>query len=267
MALRILRLPEADQLNDLDDPSSVDLHAKIIRSKPFLRRLYTEWYRTIRDAIPKGRDRVVVELGSGGGFIKEIIPDALTSDVLEVPSLDMHFSALEMPFDRQSVDAVVMIDVLHHIPDIRRFFGELERCLKPGGKAVMIEPANTSWGRFIYQNFHHEPFRPQDGWKLADGGPMSMANGAIPWIVFHRDRERFEEEFADLELLTMQPHTPLRYLLSGGVSMRQLVPSWSFGLVSAMERVFEPTHWLTGMFYTIELRRRESSAGELKRAA
>lgn len=249
----ILRLPKARQLNDLDDPASVDVHAEIIQRKPFLRRLYLEWYETLRDSISGENDRVVVELGSGGGFIKEVIPDALTSDVLEVPTLDLHFSALDMPFADESVDAVVMIDVLHHIPDVAKFFSELERCLKVGGKAVMVEPANTMWGRFVYQNFHHEPFRPEEGWRLADGGPMSAANGAIPWIVFVRDRDRFQREFPRLDLVRLQPHTPLRYLLSGGVSMRQLVPSCSFSCFSAVERLCAPLHGLAGMFYTIEL--------------
>ena len=83
--LGLLQLPEARQLDDLDDPASVDVHAKIIQRKPFLRRLYLEWYATLRDAIDGDKDRVVVELGSGGGFIKDIIPDALTSDVMDVP--------------------------------------------------------------------------------------------------------------------------------------------------------------------------------------
>ena len=253
--LRCLRLPEALELGESDKPASVDVHARIIQRKPFLRRLYLEWYRTLRDAIASENGRMVVELGSGGGFIKEVIPDALTSDVLEVPALDLQFSAHEMPFGNSSLDAVVMIDVLHHIPDVTQFFSELQRCLRVDGKVVMIEPANTPWGRFVYQHFHHEPFEPSQGWKLAEGGPMSSANGAIPWIVFVRDRERFELEFPELKLVRLHPHTPLRYLLSGGVSMRQLMPSWTFSIVSAAERLLTPIHRLIGMFYVIELRK------------
>lgn len=48
-----------------------------------------------------------------------------------------------MPFQDKSVSAFMMIDVLHHIKDSRQFFKEMQRCLKPGGKIVMIEPANT----------------------------------------------------------------------------------------------------------------------------
>ena len=69
-----------------------------------------------------------------------------TSDVIELPGVDKCFSALDMPFEDDSVDAFFMFDVLHHINDSAGFFAELNRCLKNGGKAVMIEPANTLWG-------------------------------------------------------------------------------------------------------------------------
>ena len=42
--------------------------------------------------------------------------------------------------------------------DSYRFLVELERCLKPGGKIVMIEPANTRFSRLIFRRFHHEMF-------------------------------------------------------------------------------------------------------------
>ena len=49
------------------------------------------------------------------GFIKELFPSVVTSDVLELPGVDQVFSALDVPFADSKVDAVVMIDVLHHV--------------------------------------------------------------------------------------------------------------------------------------------------------
>ena len=119
----------------------------------------------------------------------------------------------------------------------------------------MIEPANTSWGRFIYKNFHHEPFEPDGSWDFASAGPLSSANGAIPWIVFCRDRRRFEEEFPAFAIEAVSFHTPLRYLLSGGLSFRQLLPSFMDPVINAVEWGLMPLNRLIGMFMTIELRK------------
>ena len=253
--LEWLRLPQTRGIENLDDPAVTLLHAEIIQSKGFLKRLYVDFYRQLAAAVPERDEKVLVELGSGGGFIKELISNVMTSDVLELPNVDKTFSALEMPFEAETVDAFFMIDVLHHIAEPRVFFGEVLRCLRPGGKVVMIEPANTAWSRFIYKNFHHELFDTQAGWELTKAGPLSQGNGALPWIIFMRDRGVFEAEFPSLKVVSIRKHTPFRYLLSGGLTLRQLVPGWSYPLVKAIEFLLSPFNGLMGMFQTIELQK------------
>src|SRR3989338_81887 len=234
--MKWLELPETRNIRDLDDPATTQLHSEIIKKKYFLKKIYTGFYNIFKSSVGTIETKTCVELGSGGGFIKEIIPGVLTTDVLELPHLDRCFSGLRMPFDDSSVDAFFMIDVFHHIPDARLFLQEMARCLKSGGKIIMIEPANTWWGSFIYKNFHHEPFEPGAGWTLAGEGPLSSANGALPWIVFHRDREVFEKTFPSLKIRNLKPHTPFRYLISGGVSKRQLLPDFLYWFVDGTER-------------------------------
>lgn len=251
-----LKLPELKNGISLDDTASTLLHAEVLQRKGFLLQLYTDFYRTLRAHVEPIEGKTIVELGSGGGFIKDIIPNAVTSDVLPLPSVDRVFSACDMPFDDRSVDAIVMIDVLHHIPDARAFFREAIRCLHPGGRIVMIEPANTLFARFIYTHFHHEGFDPAADWSFASEGPLASANGALPWIIFHRDRSVFEKEFSSLSILKLQPHTPLRYLLSGGFTLRQLVPSWSYPLVKGLEFALRPLNSGIGLFETIVICRK-----------
>ena len=157
-----LKLPEVRDVKDLDDPATTQLHREMIQAKPFLKRLYLDFYRELTEAISEPENKVLVELGSGGGFIKEVIGNIITSDVLDLPNVDKVFSAAEVPFPERSVDAFLMFDVLHHIAEPRAFFREACRCLKKGGKVVMIEPANTTFSRFIYRNFHHEMKIPVD---------------------------------------------------------------------------------------------------------
>jgi len=248
-----LRLPETKDIKDLDDPATTLLHAKIIQRKPFLKRIYVDFYRQFRKAVSDLEGKVLVELGSGGGFIKEMIGNVITTDVLDLPNVDKVLSATDMPFEQGSVDAFFMFDVLHHITDPRAFFKEALRCLKSSGKIIMIEPANTWWSRFIYRNFHHEIFDTQGQWELEEIGPVSHGNGAMSWIIFSRDRDIFEDEFPSLRIVGMQNHTPLRYLLSGGLTLRQLVPSFTYPVIKSVEYLLSPANNLLGMFQTIEL--------------
>jgi SAM-dependent methyltransferase len=247
----LLKLPETRGIKDLDDPSTTLLHGKILRSKPFLRNLYVDFYMQFKNSVKQPEKKVLVELGSGGGFIKMIIPNVITSDVLAGVDVDKVFSATDMPFEKASVDAFFMFDVLHHINDPMKFFAEAERCLRPGGRIVMIEPANTAWARFVYTNFHHEGFDPKGGWLLSKTGPLSQANGAIPWIIFVRDRAAFEREFPRLRVVSLRNHTPMRYLISGGLTLRQLLPGFMYQPVMALEWLLSPANNVLGMFMTI----------------
>ncbi|MBW8000700.1 MAG: class I SAM-dependent methyltransferase [Planctomycetes bacterium] len=246
-------MPETRDIKNLDDPSVTLLHGEIIKKKVFLESLYIDFYSELVKAEPAPAGKVIVELGSGGGFIKEVVGNVITSDIIKLPNVDKVFSAVEMPFADGSVDTFFMIDVLHHITDSRGFFSEALRCLKVGGKIVMIEPANTLWSRFIYKNFHHESFETQSGWELEDKGPLSHGNGAIPWIIFCRDRTQFENEYPELRIVGIRNHTPFRYLLSGGFMLRQLIPSFMYRAVKAVEYVLSPFNNLLGMFQTIVL--------------
>lgn len=254
-----LRLPETAHVEDLDDPATTALHRRIIRTKTFLTKTYRSFYHVFRQAVgPDPADKTLVELGSGGGFIKEVIDNAVTSDVMDLPDVDRVFSALDMPFPDAGVDAFFMIDVLHHIPDVRAFLHQAQRCLKVGGKIVMIEPANTIWARFIYTHFHHEAFDTTAPWQLEGTGPLSSANGALPWIVFCRDRRLFQNEFPQLKIRRLRPHTPLRYLISGGLTLRQLLPGFTYPLIRALEILLWPLNPFLGMFLTIELEKTDS---------
>src|SRR5437588_13069218 len=85
---------------------------------------------------------------------------------------------------------------------------------------LMIEPWVTLWSRFVYTHLHSEPFDPTAAeWGFPISGPLSGANGALPWIIFARDRTAFETFFPQLVIREVTLMMPLRYLASGGVSM------------------------------------------------
>lgn len=253
--LRWLAHPLTREL-DLDNPRTTALRRRIIAEKPFLRALYREWYTRIARAVPEG-EGPVLELGSGAGFLVEHIPGLITSERFACEHVRVAVDGHRLPFADASLLAIVMIDVLHHLPVVRRFFAESARCVRPGGVVSLIEPWTSRWSRWVYTRLHHEPFHADAAhWEFPAAGPLSGANGALPWIVFERDRARFEQEFPQWHIERIEPFMPFRYLLSGGVSMRSLMPGWSFGAWRQFERVLGPWMPQLAMFAHITLRRR-----------
>lgn len=50
-----------------------------------------------------------------------------------------------LPFGPESFDLIVVIDMLEHVDDDRELLGEIARCLRPGGHAVVNVPRITRW--------------------------------------------------------------------------------------------------------------------------
>jgi SAM-dependent methyltransferase len=241
----------------LDDPRTTSERAGLIREKPLLQRFYRESYDFFSEVSRHAPPGPKLELGSGAGFIKEILPGAITSDVMRIGGIDIYAAAERLPFADQSLAAIFLLNVLHHVPDAESFFGEARRCLKPGGIIAMVEPANTPLARLIYTHFHHEPFLPDaSDWRFVDGCPLSMANGALPWIVFVRDRRRFTAQFPELQVRKVEYRYPLTYLLSGGFSYPQMVPRRLCNLVGAAERLLAPANAWLGLFMRIVVTKR-----------
>ncbi len=225
---------------DLDSAEATCALAGILRDKPFLRQLYERYYaefgRTDREAPPGVR----VELGSGAGFLDRIVPGLIRLDVRPGAAVDAVASALAMPLAARSVGALFMLNVLHHLPDAEAFFAELARVLVPGGRAVLVEPYVSPLSRLVYLHGHHEPFDPERrDWRTDGAAAMTAANDALPWIVFCRDRARFEALFPAIEIARVRPHTIALYALSGGFSFRGFAPGSLFPAIAAAEDLAE----------------------------
>jgi SAM-dependent methyltransferase len=251
---RVLAHPLTAAL-DLDDPRTSALRRRIIASKPFLTAIYDEWYTMLAAELPTAKGPVL-EIGSGAGYCSRFIPDLITSEILPCPGVRIVLDARQLPFADASLRAIIMTNVLHHIPQVNRFLSEATRCLRSGGRILMVEPWVTPWSRFIYTRFHHELFDPEaTDWSFASTGPVSGGNGAIPWILFVRDREKFELSFPELAIEQIRPFLPFRYLVSGGVGMRSLMPGFTYQAWAGVERLLKFRWRVLGMFAFVALRR------------
>jgi SAM-dependent methyltransferase len=238
---------------DLDDPRATLAHRDIILQKPFLKRLYNDWYNVFISKAKQIKTGKHLEIGSGGGFLKDVFPEVVTSDILNLPNVDMVFSAEAMPFKENELASIVMLNVFHHIPKPYLFLKEAERTLVKGGKIIMIEPANSALGRFIYKQFHHEPFEENGPREIKAGNPLSNSNQALPYIYFERDLELFKKDFPGLKINSVKYHTPFLYVISGGVSRSALLPFFMYNFAKAIEWLFSPFNKQLGLFCTIEV--------------
>lgn len=255
-ALRhLLSHPLAREM-DPDDPSAPSIHRQIIRQKPLLRDVYEEWYQALAAQI--GTAHPVLEIGSGAGYLADYVPGLVTSDVRATPATRVVLDAHQLPFRSGTLGAIAMTNVVHHLSDVEAFLREAARTVKSGGILTAVEPWVTPWSEWVYRRLHHEPFEPgATQWSFPAGGPLSAANGALPWILFARDRERFEREYPEWRVESVHPGWPLRYLLSGGVSLRTLMPGATRGLLRWLDHRLERRADRWAMFALVVLRRRE----------
>ena len=238
---------------DLDDPNASLAHRDIILKKPYLKRLYNDWYLIFIIKSKEIKNGKYLEIGSGGGFLKDVFPEVITSDILILPNVDLIFTAEEIPFKENELASIVMLNVFHHIPKPHLFLKEAQRTLIKGGKIIMTEPANSSLARFIYKRFHHEPFDEKGQREIKAGNPLSNSNQALPYIYFERDLDLFKKDFPSLKINSINYHSPFSYIISGGVSRSAMLPFFMYNFVKGIEWLFSPFFKQIGLFCTIEI--------------
>jgi len=238
---------------NLDDPNATLAHRDIILQKPFLKRLYNDWYSVFIEKSKQVKNGRYLEIGSGGGFLKEVFPEVLTSDILELRGVDMVVNAEKLPFKNEELGSIMMLNVFHHIPNPHLFLQEAERTLVKGGKIIMTEPANSALGRFIYKRFHHEPFDEHAGREIKAGNPLSNSNQALPHIYFERDLDLFKKEYPLLKIKSIRYHSPFSYVISGGVSRSAMLPDFMYSAVKGLEWLLSPLSKQLGLFCTVEI--------------
>jgi SAM-dependent methyltransferase len=93
----------------------------------------------------------ILEVGSGRGYLQDIVPDYTGLDISKSVVSRYHkpfvvASATAMPFPDNSFDAIWTIWVLEHIPEPEAALREMRRVLKPGG-ILFLAPAwdCTAW--------------------------------------------------------------------------------------------------------------------------
>ncbi|RJR26839.1 class I SAM-dependent methyltransferase [candidate division WWE3 bacterium] len=231
--------------------SILEKHKKAWDSNEVLRYVYCKWYKQIvADLSQKGTEQEkTVEIGSGIGSFKEFYPKCISTDIGDNPNAEMRFDAHEMPFENESVDNLVLIDVLHHLQNPLKFLGEGARVLKKGGRLIMLEPYPSIMSRLIFGMFHREPFdfriNIYNVNQNSDKDPWE-GNQAIPYLIFCKNGSKFEDDFGGAYIIRKKDFvTTLVYPVSGGFSFGPLL---SGNLVSTVEKFNRITAKFPGLF-------------------
>lgn len=202
-----------------------DAQRKIIQSNTLLKTNYDNWYKKLlADAQSVPNKGLLVELGSGASYLKQLEPSVITTDVVDGIA-DLKVDARQLPFKDQSVKALFLTHVFHHIPSIDQFISEAERVLVPGGVISMIDVARSPFAKFLFSNLHPEPYNDKaKDWDFTQEDSMLDSNQALTWMVFQRDVGMFQKKFPNMQLELVEYLPWLSYLLSGGVTRKRLIP-------------------------------------------
>jgi SAM-dependent methyltransferase len=233
---------------------------RLIESKPLIRSCYQLWYSLLLrdvDSTPH-TDKIhrIIEVGSGGSFLSEVRPGILRSDVT-TGDVDVVLDGRALPFRTNSVRALLLTHVFHHIPDVCAFLGEAQRVLIPGGVVSMVDCTHTPFARFFFGRFHPEPYDDKTAkWNFPPGHSMLDSNQALAWLVFFRDRHRMETVAPDLIFEQWRYLPWLSYLLSGGVNLPSFVPRPLTPLFRTADVLVRPLDSLFAVHWHLTVRKR-----------
>jgi len=90
------------------------------------------------------------------------------------------FDAEDLPFPHESFDLALLFEAIYYLPDVRRFFGEAHRVLRPGG-TLLIVTVNPQWTGFNPSPFNTRYWTSKELLAaLRVAGFMARVEGAFP---------------------------------------------------------------------------------------
>ncbi len=199
--------------------------------------LLKERYNWMNNFIDK--DDEGVEVGAAGGFTKKFIncKNFKISDFADHEHLDYkNIDAQKTGFVDEKFNFVISSNMIHHLPYPLKFFNEMHRILKKGGKLIIFDAHCSTILQIVLILMRHEGFDfTKDVWgqdkPATDKDDLWSGNSAIPYLIFS-DKEKFEKYIGDKFKIKYQEVCEcLLFLNSGGVTSKTFyIPLNSFFL-------------------------------------
>jgi SAM-dependent methyltransferase len=223
-----------------------EIHANFERwkSKPLLQSEYLRFYREIAKWVKKETTGKIVELGSGIGQIRRVIPHCVLTDLFKNPWIDQQESAYQLSFQQESVSHLILFDVFHHLQYPGDALNEFYRVLVKGGRVILFEPAAGFLGRGVYGLFHPEPlglgqeitWRAKNSETLAHTSYYAAQGNA--WRIFYQN-EFPRDQLAFWKIAHLKTWSALAYLLCGGFSRPSFYSEEQQELLHGLENILD----------------------------
>jgi SAM-dependent methyltransferase len=168
-----------------------------------------------------------VELGCGQGYGKDVLQarSYLLTDYAEHEWLDVKLvDALATPFADAQFDFVIASNMIHHVPYPPRFFAEVRRILRPGGK-LLVQDVNCSLLMRVMlhlmriEGYSYDVDVFDDRQPVNDPDDLWSGNNAVPNLLFD-DPATFHAETPAFRIVEQGFSEVLVYLASGGVTAK-----------------------------------------------
>jgi SAM-dependent methyltransferase len=228
------------------------------QKKPVLQRLYREFHRLIAQQLSGLTKPLVVELGSGIGNIKEVIPDCLRTDLFPNPWLDQVENAYRLSFGDETVSDLILFDVFHHLHYPGTALREFGRVLRPQGRVLIFDPCISLLGTLVYGALHPDPvaFRDEIVWNAPPGWSATQpdyyaAQGNATRIFFGSQRSSLPDNWS---VVHRRRFSAIAYVGSGGYSKPQMYPDVLYPLLQSIEPALDlvPMIFATRLLVVLE---------------
>ena len=213
---------------------------KIYQNKDLIKIIYNNYYKNIKKNIYLSYKKKILELGSGGGNIKKVIKECITSDQFRNKNIDRIENIYKINFKKNSISNIILIDVFHHLQFPSLALKEIHKVLIKNGRIIMIEPAMGLIPRIVYKIFHYEPngFNLRIKWNnIPKKIPLSnqyFAAQSIPWRAFFLKELNLKSKYS---IKLIKPFSDFAFLLSGGYSYKALYPKILYSLIKLIDKI------------------------------
>jgi SAM-dependent methyltransferase len=212
---------------------------KTYQNKDLIKIIYNNYYKKIKENIYTSNKKIL-ELGSGGGNIKKVIQNCITSDQFKNQNIDRIENIYKINFKKNSVSNIILIDVFHHLRFPNLALNEIHRVLIKYGRMIMIEPPMGLIPRIIYKIFHYEPngFNLKIDWNNIPKKIPSLnkyfAAQSMPWRAFFLKELNLRSKY---KIKLIKPFSDFAFLLSGGYSYKAFYPKFLYSLIKVIDKM------------------------------
>jgi SAM-dependent methyltransferase len=209
-------------------------------AKPVLREIYRDFHRLLARYLSEVPGETV-EIGSGIGNIKEVIPHCVRTDIFPNPWNDRQENIYRLSMADSSVANLILFDVFHHLEHPLDALDECRRVLHAGGRLLVFDHAMSVAGFLLSKFVHHERAGFLKSYSLrADGAsrldaPRYYADHANAHRIFE---QRFEELLQPVWRRVAVVRLPaIKWLLSGGYRGPSMVTAGNKQTLDRLERM------------------------------